>query len=171
MKILELFRQREESYKRFTQDLLHELKNVIDVIHQMLDDETTKYLTWKMVEKTGPEMEDIIVIIGMSTFPIGYNLQVDSGEFIEVTEDTQEFLQRVIRVGIPIKLAVEGTPDEIKNYFETTGDNIEPLIRESENVRHTSARDLVGDFAVRDLTDAEITQMLYNAEQTKGKIN
>lgn len=152
----QLLVKREKMYKETTIEILQVLKNVFAAAHEVLDDETNNFIEWVHVEQPTPEH---IVILGMCMYPIGYTVTTPDGNQIQINEENREYLGRMIKVGMPIKLAEEGKITEIVQFMKEHADESLP----------TQERD--SGFSSEGLTKEQLQQIEFLSHQTKGKVN
>jgi hypothetical protein len=109
----ELFKQRDEEYAKITEIILSELSHATEAALEFIPDDTAKYVNWKTAEHTG----DFILIIGVQKFPVGYNLRLESGEEVTVTDESQDMLQRIFRVYAPYDLIATKDKERVKQFL------------------------------------------------------
>ena len=155
-KIKDYFREREEQYDSYTAIILDEMSHVFDVIKDLLDEETAEFLEWKSTEMVG----DHIIVLGVITYPIGHKIKLKSGEMVTIDEDTQELLQRIVRLGIPAELIDNKDKEDIKKFLLKNNSLFEDNFDKPELPKKDS------------VTEQQAQQMIWFAENvSKGKIN
>lgn len=151
----QLLVKREKIYKETTIKILQVLKNVFAAAHEVLDDETNNFIEWVHVEQPTSEH---IVIIGMCMYPVGYTITTPDGNEIEIDKENREYFGRVIKLGMPIKLAEEGKITEISEFLK--------------NHDHTfPVQERGTGFSPEGFTKEQLQQIELLSHQTKGKIN
>jgi len=154
----EIFKQRDEAYAKITEKILSELSHATEAALELIPDDTAKYINWKSAEYMG----EFILIIGVQKFPVGYNLVLESGEEVTVTEETQDMLQRIFRVYAPYDLIIMKDKEKVKQFLRDHVDfgNVE----EEKEITETPEEQ-------NDLT-AEQQQMLWHSvNASRGRIN
>lgn len=123
--IRRLFFERAENFMAMTikisERIPHALEAIIELIEEKEIFKSGVILEWSEISLVRAESEDAaIVIIGSVSFPPGAIVELETGEKVTVTLDTaQYFPPRLVRIGIPLKLA-EASKDEIKEYIKKT---------------------------------------------------
>ena len=159
IKIRDFFREREEQYDSYTTIILDEMSVAFEVIEDLLDEETAKFLEWKSTELVG----DHIIVLGMITYPIGHKVELKSGEFVTVDEDSQEILQRIVRLGIPAELIDNGKKEDIKKFLLEHNAMFDGSEEEQPKKKKSKKKKA---------TEQQTQQVLWFAENvSKGKIN
>jgi hypothetical protein len=177
------FKKRLSAYRRHTKEIFGLLTNVTDAVSEFLDEETKHFLQWKGVEREGK----FVFIIGITAYPVGHKLYMNDGEIVEITEINKQALQRIIRVGIPLELAENGTLEEVKQFIKIKAEENSPeeeelkiqtpmealfdqLNKEEEENKEEEADPIQG-FESKELSKEQITQIMHHASQSKGKVN
>jgi len=183
-KVVSLFTAREKQYQNVTNAILDSVPNFIEGAIISMDLDTNEIVDWK--EATIAE-SGIMSIVGLVSYKIGETLISEMGEATTITEENYNNFVRIIRVGIPIELAVDGTAEEIvefldeANAFRQHADDdeiqsfaeaIDGIIEgDVQEVEGTETLELSNEFNTNDLTDEQISSMLDNEYASKGKIH
>lgn len=122
----ELFEAREQAYKERTQAILDAIPTATtSVADFLLSREGVKDGTTVRWEEIGyfpssETHEDYIVLTGIIGYAPGSTFTMPNGEVIAITEATKDYFSKIIRVGLPVKIAVEGSAEDIVNYIKST---------------------------------------------------
>ena len=184
--IEKLFLHRLHEYQQNTKTILKTMPNALEAIRQTLVDEEYGTLQWEDIQYS---IEDgVIVLIGNVQLAVGDNIQLDDGRVVNVTEENVDTLRRLIRVALPIDMAVNGSVDDVLEYLvDKQHKNYVPI--ENEDGEPQTVDDLLQDdvvqqyhsqvlkdemesvlgFDTEGLTDEQIEQILLNTKN--GKIH
>lgn len=120
-----MFFERAENFTSTTIKILERMPGALEAITELIEEKETfksgGILEWGEVSLTRAGTEDaLIILVGSVSFPPGAEVELQTGEKVIVTENTSEyFLPRMVRIGIPLKLA-EASKEEIKKYIKHT---------------------------------------------------
>lgn len=114
--LLNLFKERDKSFISFNDKIFDCLHDVIEATNETIGLETAQFLEWKNVDIT----DGYLVMMGFVVFPIGYNLIEEDGHAILITKDNQDKHSRLMKVGLPIDIAMYKNAGEIFEYFKNT---------------------------------------------------
>lgn len=182
-----LFFERAEHFTRTTIGILERMPGVIEAIKEMIEEKETfksgGILEWTEVSIVGMTEDDsLIVLVGNVTFPAGAIVELATGEKVAVTPDTaQYFPPRMIRIGVPVKLA-ESSKEEIKAYIKKTEaeqendqkefvKELEQALGVEEPVKVTRKQDTIDtgeDFDLTQLTDEQRKQLELSQKMGRG---
>lgn len=114
----ELFDKRDKEYQDQTQEIFKRITTVTEALSEFLrntDDDVDKgEISWKDISLIN---NDFVTMVGLISFQPGQEVSTTEGEKVTVTKDTVDYFKRVIRFGIPYKLAVKGTKEEIFQFI------------------------------------------------------
>lgn len=122
----QMFEAREMSYKKATDRILEMMASALDAIVTFLASKgelSGTQLVWQEASyypSSDEGHEGYIMLMGVIEHLVGQKFQLPNGQMVEVTEETADYFRRIIRIGIPLKLAVEGTEQEILQFMEET---------------------------------------------------
>jgi hypothetical protein len=155
---------------------MEELEVTIEAVIQVIGTLLEPRLQWKTVA-----IDDTTVWLGgQLIFEVGETIVDDNGKDIEVTPDVQDYMNKMIRVGVPIELAEGGNVQDIVDYLKRVEmenqEAIEKMVTpvpeyKTENLAIDTVHDLAGEFRSAGLTKAQIESMIMFAKQATGKIN
>jgi len=179
-----LFVHRLKEYQRHTDDILESIPNAVEGIKQTLVGEQYDTLQWDDTQYSIDE--GVLLLIGSVRLQIGENIQLDDGRVVNITEENVETLRRLIRVAIPIDVAVNGSVEEVVEYFaDKQHKNYAPITNEDgepQNVEDLLSEELVEEyhskvlkdqmesvlgFDTEGLTDEQIEQILLTSTDRK----
>jgi len=147
--IEEMFIKRYNAYRKHTMGIIKSMEHVTKGIELTLVDEEYETLAWEEVQYI-PE-DQIVVLSGNIKLTVGDDIQLDTGKVVTVTEENVDGLRRIVRVGIPVKLALDGSAEDV---FE--------FLKGSETKNYTLLEDQGVDPADKD--DTAIYNQDYSAE-------
>ena len=177
-----LFDYRLDKYKQTTEKILQTIPNVMEGVLGALAEDESSTLEWEDIQFE-PD-EDLLILIGFIQLKIGERVKLESGREIHVTDENVEKFRRIVRVGIPLDLAENGSVEEVSKFFEgkrqtnyTTLDDIAEDLDELEDIDefenledlHRQAVTSIIGFDTEDLTDEQIRQIIDNNDE--GKIH
>lgn len=123
--IKRMFFERAEIFTSQTELILKTMPGVIGAISDLLDDKESfkggGKFDWHEVSLVNADSEQpLMILVGILRFPVGSEVELQTGEKTIVTADTaQYFLPRIARVAIPLKLA-HSLKEEVLEYLKTT---------------------------------------------------
>jgi hypothetical protein len=91
-------------------------------------------MSWEDVQYV--EDNNIVVVFGVLSFVPGSRFDL-GGKIIEITESNADSFQRMVRIGIPIGLASEGTESQVINFLGGIEQQHESL--DENNVRNLAS--------------------------------
>ena len=179
--IEKLFLHRLHEYQRNTSKILQAMPNALEAIKQTLVDEEYGTMQWEDAQYS---IDDgVIILIGNVQLAVGDNIQLDDGRVVNITEENVDTLRRLIRVALPVDLAVNGSVEEVVEYLsDKQHRNYVPIENEDgepQNVDDLLQDDLVEEyhsqiikdqlenvlgFDTEGLTDEQIEQILLNTD-------
>lgn len=111
-----LFKNRERSYKRATNNIFKAITHATDGVMAFLQDTTEinkGELTWQEVMLH----DKIVVIVGFVQYPVGASFTSSAGEEIVVDENNVDYFKRVMRITLPQELVERGTTEQITEFM------------------------------------------------------
>lgn len=133
----DLFSKRDKEYQDRTQEIFKRISTVTKALSEFLrksDNEVERgKISWKDISLVN---NNFVTMVGVISFQPGQEVTTSEGEKVTVTKDTADYFKRVIRLGIPYKLVVEGTKEEIFQF-----------ITNREKEEREQAQQAVGAFA------------------------
>jgi len=182
-RLIGLFNARELQYQKGTGKVLDIVPNFIDAAEKTIDIEANESVEWREAHLSE---YGIMSLVGIVTFNIGETLMSELGETIVVSEENQDKFLRVVRVGAPVDLIVEGTSEEIAVFLEEASlkhdnnqalaenivDAMQGALREDpEGIDEVTMFAADEEFDIEALTDDQVDSMIMNEATSKGKIH
>ena len=181
--LINLFNKRELQYQKGTEKILDIVPNLITAAEDTIEIEANETVTWREAHLSE---YGIMSIVGIVMFDIGETLMSEMGETIVVSEENQDKFLRVVRVGAPVDVIMEGTPGEIAEFLAEASLQYE----ENQNIADTIVEAMEGaididaegtddikvyaddeDFDIEELSDEQVDSMIQNEDASKGKIH
>lgn len=122
-----LFANRDKNYSDLTNSIYQSIPVAFVALEEYIGKEAYSKIDMRDIQL----VDDVVVIAGISLPPIGELINVDGVDF-EVNEQNQEMFGRLIKIGIPIPLAAEGTKEEIIEFLKRADEMFES--RQNRNV-------------------------------------
>ncbi len=116
-RIEQLFEKRENQFKRNTDQIFEYMSDVLEgVVHYFsLKDEISQgQMTWEKVTL----QDDIVLLICIIKYPPGAEFTTSEGEVMVVSEQTQDYFTRILRLGLPIDLVAERSKEKTIEFLE-----------------------------------------------------
>jgi hypothetical protein len=135
--IKELFKQRDDAYTEQTHAIIKAIDNVTSGASQFIQhrENATPEPRWEDVSFMDDD-DGYIILVGVLEYAIGDTMRLPNGAEVEVNEQTAEYFKRLLRVGVPYKLACEGTDKQVFEFLvksakeaETAGEEIEQMVQ------------------------------------------
>lgn len=128
-----MFEQRENVYHKLTAAIIDTIPNVVEGARLFIESRETmsREPEWKdvsMIDENG----GYVVLVGILEYKIGDTLQLPTGATVEVKEETVEYFKRMLRIGIPYKMAMDGSKEEIRDYLIHTAEENDKEAEEAE---------------------------------------
>lgn len=163
----ELQNERDDLWNQYTSKMLETVSHVTEAVCEIIDDESAKHLNWQTVDVIG----EVVIIVGTVKFPIGYELQLPSGEIISVDEDTQDLIARAVRIGIPLKYAIDPDKSSVKEYLLNNTELPTDVMSEETKAHKVDVEDMneptqLTEFDLNSLTEDQIQQMMWHSKHT-----
>lgn len=150
--LLKMMDEREAAYAQLTSDILDQLQNLLEGVEEVLDPEIVEWLEWKDVVLAG----DVLTLAG-----------IVHSENEDELESEEDFINHIVRVGIPLSLAETGTVEEIVNYLneQSPGSIHEP--RSS-----LQPPEVENEISVAGLTENQVDELIFHELNTsRGKVH
>lgn len=174
-KVKKLFENREKHFKDDTDAILDSMSTATAAIAKFIkktDDVVIEggELTWEDVTYIGgveKDNEGYVIFIGVQSHQPGETFSLPNGQTVAITEETAEYFRRMIRVGLPFHLAVEGSAEEIVQFMEEAAkrDPYDPydldMMLESEPST---------EFDLEELTDEQRESLMLHLKTSGYKI-
>ncbi len=161
----EIFQDRQEMYDDYTNALFEVLsENVLAASYEVLklNPENTM---WQEVQL----VDNVVLLVCIVIYHSGDTVVLEHGESLVLTDETAKEYQRIIRIGVPVQLAVTGTQEDVVKFLQESG-NSPHRHAASTTVGDTVAT--IDGFSKEGLTEEQIKQLaLFNAARSKGKAN
>jgi hypothetical protein len=170
----ELFKNRDDVFQALTSQIMGLLTNVIEGANNFVHhrEESTGDITWEDVSFF--EDEKLVLLVGVLEYKPGDIVYVSEGSQIEVTENTASYFKRLLRLGIPYGLAINGTPQEVFEFLKHSAERVETEELEEQEMfidmseLPTPPVD-VPEFDLDDLTEEQREQLRLFALSYGGK--
>ncbi len=164
--ITDLFKQRDALFAKATDNILEAIPHVLDGIVRYLnlrDEIQSGNLSWEeaMLFPSEDGGESFIMIVGVISYNPGEKFELPDHRIVEINENTADYFKRLIRIGIPVTMAENGTDEDIFEFLKKTEDAENAPAPEPMSSDPT-------DFDLTELTD-EQRKALELFEQTAGK--
>lgn len=157
-----MFEEREENYDDYTNAVFAVIdENVLAASYEVLKLNPENVL-WQDAQL----IEGIVLIIALVIYKPGDKVVGENNESVTLTAETAELYQRVIRIGVPVTLAADGTKAEIVNFLQESNKQhtSETTFGDSETTNKSFSKD--------NLTEEQIKQLkLYQSSHPGGKLH
>jgi hypothetical protein len=165
--IEKLFVERFNVYKKNTMDIIGSMPHVTQAVRLTLVEDEYATLEWEDVQYIPGD--SIIVLIGNVKLTIGDDIQLDTGIVVQVTEENVNGLRRMVRIGIPVELALNGTVESVTEFLKgTASKNYTLLDDNSEGTKDEVAQLYDQDYGAEiDLTDDQYEQLKLTPHSKK----
>lgn len=127
--ILQLFKERDDAFKKATDELIALMPNVTTGIVQALhleNEHINKRLIWEaatLISSNDPNVDEkFVLLVGMIKHSIGDQIVLPSGQQVEVDKDNAEYFQRVLHIGVSMSLVQEGSVEDVVTFINNTID-------------------------------------------------
>ena len=168
--LLHIFKQRDDHYTKMT-DLILEVLNdpIIEGTKEFLQSQESQLngiLEWDEITL----IDGLIILIGVMTYSPGTTITLGDGKVVVVSEQNVDYFNRVIRVGIPLQIALEGNKADVISFLQKTLD--EPSNSETEssdkNLNNKSSIAAINDFDLEQLTEKQKSALfVFNSGGTQ----
>lgn len=163
-----LFEYRDKVVQDASQEIFHKIKHILSGIGVFLSRTDSAYdsgvMQWEDVQYM--EDNDIIVVFGILGFMPGSKIDL-GGKVVDITESNANTFQRMVRIGVPIALASEGTQEEVIEFLGGIEQKHELL--DENNVRNLASelplrpqQKKLRDFDWGELTDDQKNALVIN---------
>lgn len=161
--LTELLTERDEMYSQYTVSIMGMVDNVLVAAESVLENPTQEEVVWKSIELGE---KDTIIIVGVMTFPIGAYITTEDDIPVLVDEDNQDQLQKVLRIGITADMAMNGSVEEIQEFFTNRNEDIS-MKELKERLKDSTQEE---EFETNELTDEQKKQLeMFTRQQLQDK--
>lgn len=120
--IKDLFVSRADTFDKRTSKILKAMTGALEAIHEFMNVSVVEKqggkLAWEDVSLVIDTTKDaFVVLVGVIKYPPGTELELDSGQKVKVTKQTEPYFRRLVRAGIPLKVAGK-TKKQVLNYLK-----------------------------------------------------
>lgn len=115
--IIKLFETRDKAVTTYTDKILYELKEYIEIINEYFI-ETSPQIDENIMWYDAIMQEDEIILIGISWFDVGSILIKDNDDHVYVTEEIAELLHTTITFKLPLSLYNEHDMENLLVYLK-----------------------------------------------------
>lgn len=168
--IKELIHLRDSKYNEDTNAILDQLLNVTEAMESILELKgNIEPIVWNEVALT----KHMITVTGNIRIEVGDTVVVtETGEEIQVTQDTKDFLSRVVSISLPMDLAETGSKFEIMEFIanqiekQESDDNNESIVdreptdEELTNIESEFSEHESDSFTIDELTDDQLNSLI-----------
>ena len=116
MDIVGMFKHRDEMLYQETMTILTEMTPILTGAARFIDDtygtDPNRKLVWEGINL----IEGMITLVGVVSYAPGSTLMFDD-ELMNVTEDNSDYFQQLIRIGIPMPIAMTASADEVYDHL------------------------------------------------------
>lgn len=185
-----IFFKRTENYTTATIQILEKMPGALEAVSELIEErepfKAGGILNWGEISLVAGNTDDaLIVLVGVVSFPSGAEVELQTGEKVTVTKDTEQYFQpRMVRIGIPLKLA-EASKEEVIDYLRKTDieqkKNIEDIKKtlsdvfgineEGTDLVATQPQDSItsgADFDLTQLTEEQRKQLELSTKMGRG---
>lgn len=161
--LLDLINLRDAFYHDTTQQIFKVIEhNVIAATKEVLDVDTSEHTEWVSVEIVPP---DHLAMLGVCTYPIGCHISDDTVDVV-IDGENQESYKRLIKLGMPIKLAEDGNVKDLVEYMKKHSDGSLPFKQPDQY-----SKVVPSDFSFDELTPEQQEQLKHFSHHSKDKVN
>lgn len=152
--------------KLILKEMIHVLRGTIKVL-RLETEAANGNLVWEDVSLVHDELEDddFIMLVGAISYTPGESFTLPNGRDVKVTEDTVEYFRRLIRVGIPLSIAVDGDIDDVVEFLHKSIEEAE----EDSGLIISSLDDDSEEFDLDDLSDTQREALLLFSKTAGGR--
>lgn len=163
MDIVKMFRVRDELFHDETKKILSDIAPVISGATEFIDEaygmDTNRDLVWEGVNL----IDGVITLVGVVSYAPGTQLMFEE-ELMDITEDNHEYFKQMIRIGIPMDIAISESADIVYTYLVNLQKN------EAEKAPESIAESLA-DFDLSALSDDQLKSLITTQPCTKAQLN
>ena len=164
-----MLEDRDVAYQKSTDAVLIEMKTAIKGITVFLrnkDELKNATISWEEVTyfKTPNENNDgFVMLLGVINYPVGERFMLPNGNVVEITEEIADYFRRIIRIGLPLKLAAEGTVEQVVEFMEAT-------MKKDEDANDPTEVETSPEFDLSELSEEQLQTLRLFSNQA-GKKN
>jgi len=169
VELKELFERRDAAFKKMSDGIMRSIPNVFGAAEQFIRQRegSTGALSWEDINYY--DNEDYIMIIGVLAYEPGDVITLPNGMEFEVTEQTVEHFKRLLRLGIPYKLAATGSQDDVFDFLIQSAEEADAEESLEEQMVQLPVSDVDNtEFNLDDLTDEQREQLRLFALTSGG---
>lgn len=150
------FERRSEILKEETQKILDEIPNVIAGAVRFLNlgakiDESN--MSWEEVALLDDQEYfegGTVLLVGVVSYEPGEKFTLPNGESVDVDEANADYFRRVIRIGVPYALAMNGTVEDVVEFLFHSATELEEDLSQEQPMQPEQT-----DFDLSELTDEQ----------------
>lgn len=154
----EIFAERDELYYDYTKALFEVLNDTALTATYEVMNLNPDNVMWQDVQL----FDDVVLLVAFVTYKPNDVIVAENGEKITLDETTAELYQRIIRIGLPVKLAATGTKEEIMKFLRESNKQTQ-----DKEISLGDTPDTIDGFSKDNLTEEQIKQLqllqTYNA--------
>jgi len=160
MDIVGMFKHRDEMFYQETMNILTEMSPILTGSARFIDDtygtDPNRKLVWEGINL----IEGMITLVGVVSYAPGSTLMFDD-ELMNVTDDNSDYFQQLIRLGIPMPVAMKASADEVYDHL---------LALQENDVQQHKINDVapIADFNLDLLTDEQKRSLTTFSQQTNN---
>lgn len=160
-KLKEMFKKREEIQQTLLDSILKAMPNVLEAAEQFIGEVegSTGNICWRDVEYT--EGDNHVLLLGTMDYEVGSDVELPNGTVVRVTESTQEYFSRILRLGIPYDLAETGSVVDVYTFLSEAAERSEKTYEDQHEELLSLLQGTVteDDFDLDSLTDEQKQQL------------
>lgn len=173
--IKQLFEDRQKEFDATTDVIMSELDHVTEGVHIFFDESdelnngTIHWEDVSLLSAETPDGHDHIILTAVVEYPVGTKFTLPSKDVVEITEGNADLFQRVLRVGIPLAIAIHGGIDDIVRFMhraELFAEDEEPEHEDEPERSHVKKR---YEFDLSELTDDQVRSLQAHKNKAGDK--
>jgi len=153
--VKDLFKKREQTYETLSHEILEALPNVLEGCRRFIADRgaDVNRLTWEGVSYL--DDKDVILLMAAVTHQKGDVVIMPDGTHIHVNDENADEFKSMLHLGLPYKLAITGTIDDIQAFMNET---LETDDHEVESA--VTPDEIEQDFDLSELSEDQLNRLL-----------
>lgn len=168
-KLVKLFEAREEVLTISTEAIFEQLSNATQGIEKYLElgeQLSGGSLTWDeavFLEALEGESDPVgyIILSGIIAHDPGQSFTLPTGRVITVTEATAPYFRRMLRIGIPHKIASEGSVDDVVQFMQEVEKELPARTDLSDEMLDMVSSPETAQFDLDDLSEEQRQMLRY----------
>jgi len=157
----EIFAERDELYYDYTKALFEVLNDTALAATYEVMNLNQDNVVWQDVQL----FDDVVLLVAFVTYKPDDVVVAENGEKITLDATTAELYQRIIRIGLPIQMAANGTKEEIMKFLQETNKKTQ-----DKEISLGDTPDTIDGFTKDNLTEEQIKQLQFLQDfKTGGK--